>query len=436
MPGLPLTLRRLSSRASAKESHTARKLDLLAAAVIGIALLTAAGALPSVGLFDSKRTGDAELYRAYGENIRAGEIPYRDFYFEYPPGALPMIAIPALGSKQGYIRRSKALQWALGAVTIALVALTLYLVRRRRSVLYVSTALLGLAPAAFGYVTFTRFDFWPVALTAGALAALTGGWGLVAAALLGVGTTAKIYPAVLLPLMLLYTLYRRGARRAVTALAVYLGVIAAIVLPFAALAPGGVGFSLYTQFTRPLQIESLGASVLLVAHQLGAYHHAVVAGSGSQNFEGAPADLLAALTSLVEVAALLAVWLMFARSQRTASQLLTAAACAVTAFVIFGKVFSPQYLLWLLPLVVVVGGRARRPAIVLLTTALLLTQLFFDGRYHQVINLERITWLVVARDVAVLGLFLVLWRDVRSARSREPAPLRETLFGVGPTGGR
>jgi hypothetical protein len=207
------------------------------------------------------------------------------------------------------------------------------------------------------------------------------------------------------------------------------------VLPFAALAPGGVGFSLYTQFTRPLQIESLGASFLLVAHQFGAYHSAVVASSGSQNFDGTLPDLLAALTSLVEIAALAAVWLAFARSRRTASQLLTAAACAVTAFVIFGKVFSPQYLLWLLPLIVVISGRARRPAILLLGTGLALTQLFFDGRYYQVVHLERITWLVVARDVVILGLFLVLARDVRSARTKDAARLRETLLGVEPTGG-
>jgi hypothetical protein len=52
-----------------------------------------------------------------------------------------------------------------------------------------------------------------------------------------------------------------------------------------------------------------------------------------------------------------------------------------------------------------------------------------------VVHLERITWLVVARDVVILGLFLVLARDVRSARTKDAARLRETLLGVEPTGG-
>jgi len=398
--------------------------------VIGVVLFTAAGAFPNVGLFDSKREGDAKLYQTYGKNIKAGEIPYRDFYFEYPPGAVPMMALPALGPDNGYIRRSKELQWLLGAITIALVAATLHLLGVSRRRLYLATALLGLAPVAFGYVTFTRFDFWPVALTAAAIAALVGRRDLLALAFLGAATAAKIYPAVVLPLALLVTLRRHGPRRALSALGVYVGVMAAIVLPFAALAPGGVGFSLYTQFTRPLQIESIGAAALLAAHQLGVYHGTVVASSGSLNFEGVLPDVLAALTTVLEIAALLLIWLAFARSRRTSPQLVTAAAGAVTAFVALGKVFSPQFLLWLLPLVALVGGRSRVLAPVLLAAALVLTQLFFDGRYHDVIALREITWLVVARDLVLLALLVVLARDVASARAQEAAPLQATPFAV------
>ena len=39
---------------------------------------------------------DIPLYHAYGERVAEGLVPYRDFAFEYPPGALPALLLPAL----------------------------------------------------------------------------------------------------------------------------------------------------------------------------------------------------------------------------------------------------------------------------------------------------------------------------------------------------
>lgn len=39
---------------------------------------------------------DVAIYRRAGEAILAGEVPYRDFFIEYPPGSLPAFVPPAL----------------------------------------------------------------------------------------------------------------------------------------------------------------------------------------------------------------------------------------------------------------------------------------------------------------------------------------------------
>ena len=64
--------------------------------------------LPNVGLLDEERVGDTPQYRARGEAVLDGQIPYRDFYLEYPPGALPMFVPPAAGDSEGYATRFEA----------------------------------------------------------------------------------------------------------------------------------------------------------------------------------------------------------------------------------------------------------------------------------------------------------------------------------------
>ena len=68
------------------------------AAVGGAVLFFAACSLPNVGLFDGDVLGDIPLYQTYGEAVLDRRVPYRDFFVEYPPGALPALVAPAAAS--------------------------------------------------------------------------------------------------------------------------------------------------------------------------------------------------------------------------------------------------------------------------------------------------------------------------------------------------
>jgi hypothetical protein len=87
-------------------------------------------------------------------------------------------------------------------------------------------------------------------------------------------------------------------------------------------------------------------------------------------------------------------------------------------------VFSPQYLIWLVALVLIVPGRRGDIAAVLLAVAMVLTQLWFPSHYISLAyRLDpRVSWLVFGRDVILLGLLAILaWPDGRALRWRTGA---------------
>jgi uncharacterized membrane protein len=272
-------------------------------------------------------------------------------------------------------------------------------------------AFAALFPLALGTVVLTRFDLWPALLTAAALAALLSGRDRLGAGVLGAATAAKLYPAVLLPLAVAWVWRRRGRRDGLIALGVFVAVVAAAYLPFVVLSPHGVAVSLDRQLSRPLQIETLGAGILLAAHQLFGLGIEWVSSAGSQNLAGTLPDVVAIVQWVLQGAALLTVWIRFARGPAEPKRLARYAAAAVVAFVALGKVLSPQFLIWLVPLVALVGGAE----LVLLAAALAATQLWFPFRYWDLVKQfdPLSSWLVLVRDVLLVALLVVLVRRPR-----------------------
>ena len=128
---------------------------------------------------------------------------------------------------------------------------------------------IGVSPLVLGSLFDTRFDLWPTLLAVGALAALVRERPLVSGALLGLGFAAKLWPAVLLPIAVAYLWRRRGSDSALAALVAFLVVAAACFVPFALLGPHGLRAMFADQLDRPLQVESLGAAMLMAAQHLG-----------------------------------------------------------------------------------------------------------------------------------------------------------------------
>ena len=385
-----------------------------AVALVGLGLFLASWALLHVGFWERDQVRDTPLYQRYGDRMEDGDVPYRDFDVEYPPGALPTFVVPSLlsenGDEAGFRRAFETLMWVSGAVCLLGVVLTLSAVGATGARIAGAAAFVALAPLALGSVFLSRYDLWPAALTAVALAALVSRRERLGLGLLGLGAATKIYPALLAPLALVFLWRTKGRRDALVGAGVFVAAAAIVVLPFAVVSPDGVWAAVTRQASRGLQIESLGSALLLVAHHVGGLGIEMRSSSGSQNLVGSAPDVLATLHTVVQGAAVAAVWIAFARGQIDRERLLRAGAACICAFVALGKVVSPQFLIWLIPLVPLVRGRRGVAASALLGVALVLTQLWFPYRYWDLaLEFDRpASWLVLARDLVLLALLAVL----------------------------
>jgi hypothetical protein len=366
---------------------------------------------------------DTVEYHRYGQAMVHGDVPYRDFKVEYPPGALPVFLLPAVGDP-GFSLFHREFQVLMGLLAAgALLAMTLALRSLRATTARLAAAIgfFALAPLVLGSVVIYRYDFWPAALAVAGLALILARRERLGFATLGVGLAAKIFPGVILPPALAYVWRTRGRREALICLGCSAATLAVFVVPFLILAPHGVWASIHRQASRPLQIESLGAGILLAAHQLGGLDLDVVTSHGSQNLGGSLAGALGTAESALLAVTLIAIWIAAALGPQRPERLVRYAAAGVTAFAAFDKVLSPQFMIWLLPLVPLVRGRRGLAASALLGLALLLTQLWFPIRYWDLArDLKPFpSALVLARDVVLLALLAVLL-----IRKREPEAAR------------
>jgi uncharacterized membrane protein len=356
---------------------------------------------------------DTPVYQGYGNDIDHGLVPYRDFPVEYPPGALPVFVAPVwLFGYAGYAHVFGWLMAGLGIAGVGVAALAGAGVR--------ALAFIAVSPLLIGSMALSRYDLWPTLFVVCALAALLHDHHRIGWLALGAAVVAKGFALAFAPVALVWAVRRRGVRETAISVALGAALVVAVLLPFAIVAPGGLWHSISGQVSRPLQIESLAASLLTTFS-----HPRVILTHGSLNLAGQ--GTVAAVTSVVELVVLVALWVAFARGPATHDRFVRYAAACLCTFVALGKVLSPQFLIWLVPVVPLVRGLRGIVATALLAAALVVTQVYFPGRYWEYIFHLHLAWVVLLRDVLLVALLAVVSLPARErARSSSPGRRHRT----------
>jgi Glycosyltransferase family 87 len=387
---------------------------------------------------------DLPIYEEDATIMLEGRLPYRDMAIEYPPGALPMFLLPAFmfgdarnahwsppnNHGRRYHRAFDSLVILLTAAMVTLTALSVAALRRSTRARVVALAVVASAPLLIGQVFVERFDAWPAALTAAALAAALRGHHRLGGAALGIGFAVKVYPALLVPVLVIVAARHRGLREGLATAASAVGAAALVFLPFAITAWSGTRQMLRNQLGGGLQVETLMSSVIVMTRHitdwLGLRTSELTVrpeahGLGRDVLAGAGIEATKTTLNVLLVIALCALWLALARSMNDPREdLVRYSALSVAIALVLGTVLSAQYITWLLPLVPLVAWRRGLVATLTFVVAAALTHAWFPspnyGSYLGHFDLGA-TSLLLARNLTLLATALALalpsWRTVR-----------------------
>jgi hypothetical protein len=365
-----------------------------------------------VGPWSDERVNDLFVYRTYADPVLAGALPYRDVFSEYPPLASLAIALPGLVGSGAETFRFAFAGWTflLAAVVVLLCgALAARTAGDRRRALFAA----ALMPLLCGALVRTHFDLAPVALTLAALLLLCAARPRAGMAVLGLGAMTKFFPLLIAPVALAWLIGRGRRREAWQGALALLAVLAVLCAAVVAASPQGAFDAVRYHLDRPVQIESTPALALLALDEAGVGDAVSVASHRSDGVVHQADRLVTGVlvAGLVGVVALLA---LYAAKRPDPRSLVLASMAAVTAFAVLGKVLSPQFVIWILPLgALAVAWRMHALAAAVIAAAVL-TQLEFPARYFDLVERESLPLaLVTLRNAALLAVVALVFRALR-----------------------
>jgi len=389
-----------------------RALSLLA---LGLHLI----AFAAIAIYISPDSGLSIMGRWFdvGRWLHAGRIAYRDFVFEYPPLAVPLFWLPA---NFAHDIQPYRVGFALEMLAFDLIGVVIALWAQRRFAPHLSPwGIVLLQPvwllwAGRGLV-FEDFDLAPAVLVLLALVLLATGRHRWAWIVLALAVILKLYPIVLVPLFALVGCHRRTRDELADDL---LSAAAAVLLPTLVIVRGDLlavrGFFVY-HLQRGIEIESSYASVLLLLHRLTGTPVQHVTGSGSENVTSPITSFLSSLSLPLTALLLLGIYVIAWRGRAVwqtpaglFASMVPLSLAAVLVFMLAGKVLSPQYLLWLYPLVALLEGR-RAITWTLYSAALLFGNWIYPGHWSDMLSFTpHAVGTLLARNGILLAILILV----------------------------
>jgi hypothetical protein len=332
----------------------------------------------------------AFLYQSHPQLLTHPQGPFHLLPIEYPPLTLLFFSLPLLAPMPIY-------QVVFVLMMSLLAFLTYWLLLRYAppgpALVFLLYTLLGV----FALVQM-RYDLLPASMTLLCLLAISHKRWLLAYVALAFGVLLKIYPLLLLPTLFIAEQQTHSLLPSQSTLLasprlilptlrsllwrntlLFFGIILLISTLFALIDLHDAVVSQVQYFLqRPVQIESTSASILWLAHGLGT-PWSIAYTFGSINIISPLDTLISHIANAIFVVGVLFVlWRQWCGTMTFAQ----ASVGLLLLFITTGKVFSPQYLIWLIPLLAYTFA-ATSPWLWLWSSISLLTTVIYAYFYSQ-----------------------------------------------------
>ena len=346
-----------------------------------------------------------------------GLIPYKDYVFEYPPFSLVIFLIP------------RVLSWNLDSfhIMFALFAMIAYLVicwavlnltKVNKNAYLFAAILLIIIPIFSIKFILTRNDIFAVLSVILSIWLYKNNHNKWAYVILAIGGMIKMYPLLLLIPFIINDVSRRDIKSIVSCLLIISLTCLIIELPFLIIDSNSAFDYLTYHNDRLIQIESVVASVMYFAYLLGYTDLHYIESYGSDNMWGELPDIIAPLMNDVLMCSIIVTCLFLLTlaiinkgwdDDKKVKMLVLMSSCIILVFIIFSKVYSAQYMLWILcltPLIIWSIQNERKQMVGLIIMMIfglssLIASLFYSSK-------EIYLWFIVLEAIKNLMTIIIL----------------------------
>ncbi len=324
------------------------------------------------------------IYFGFASRVLEGNIPYQDFTLEYPPFSLLFFILPRLVASTW---SSFSIYYQAEVVIIDIIGiLIIYAVARKTAnPPWIFLMIYTLCILAMGPIIGQQYDLFPAVMSLLSIYIFWAGKHKTSWVVLALATLTKIFPVVIAPVFLIHYLRNSQWKHLWQGLMIFSAVILIVLLPFLISSPASLKTLYDYHALRGIQVESIYSSFLLAADKLGLISINTGFGYGSWNVLGPSADVLSKVSTVIlGILLVLAYCLIYLRTKKGNPRILQLSAFSMLAILIVicsSKILSPQYMIWLIPLIPLFSERTWLSVLIAFLIAGALTYYLFPWNY-------------------------------------------------------